>query len=237
MIEEGKRLPDGSRERRRLISRIILIIQNSRQIAQNCPSFMMHPRLSYAENQQNYEDALQDTYIWFGNHCFEYDPNQAQDPASACVIGWFRYYLKLNKWSVDRRYSHENIGRVPIGGRSITQYIENLVCSHSSNLQDTVEQQHLLTAIRECIQECSILRTKTVFNRLDITCQDLLLLRLPKYDEAEQRVIRGRTWNELEEIFNVPRKHLTSCYNSYHRDRRCLECLKACLIRKGVNVI
>jgi len=243
MIEDAKQFPEGSSERRKAVSRLIKEMNDSRKIGLKCPSDMRHEKLESEQNQQTYEEALQVTWVWFGKNCCRFDPNDSKNPETWTVLGWFRYFLKLNKRNSDTRWIErmvkttsqnksvldENNGSTDIDSidEQIAKETKRGESIPAPNLE--VYRRQLITAMRQCIQKCSTLRNLVVPQRPDVNCQILLLLLLPEWNDKSQEWIPEKSWEDLEQKFNLSSQKLKNCYSRHLTNGNCSRCLQDCL--------
>ncbi len=190
------------------------------------------------EGTEIYPQALLETQKWFARHLHEYNPARSADPSQSTLLGWFNQTLKF-------KLNHPNLPIPPIPPLPNTKRIRPEVGQDDGNLEsawdvigesedysyEDLHRRERIAAIRACVQHCDGLRRKHVPQRPDVTCQTLLLLRLPDPDEHPPRWVEY-SWPELEQKFDIPRSKLINCFNRYRTDTKCQQCLERCLHQK-----
>lgn len=213
LMKEACKFPPGSRERRKLLNHLIYKMQQSGAIAKN--------------GDDCYEEALQQTWIWFSKSFCNFNPEQE----GASVIGWFKTTLRRRRIDLYRKEKRERDRRYipPFNpDEERPDPIEQIVDPCQSP-QAVLQQRILLETIKNWIeQQSNLLRRKHVSDRPDINCKDLILYRIPSEDRNLKNLVEGKTWKELAEIFGVPERQLRQCYN-----QKCLPCLRKFLESEG----
>lgn len=195
------RYPKGSQERQKRLNLLIVKMQRSRQIW-NAPQM---PR-------NDYQEALQKTWLWFCQHLDRYDPTQAS------VMTWFNNRLKftiLHQW---RRIKTENARLIQLNS-SLDEENE----SFWENIPDPrLEPSSMLQDLHEWLQSNQQeLRRIHLRNCPEANCYTLIPHRLPP---------QPTPWERLSQKFKVP---LPTLSGFYHRE--CLPQLQKFAKEYGYN--
>lgn len=175
LVKEACRYPPGSKERQKNLTQIIRLV-NSRL---------------WQENTPYYEDALQETWIYFcRNICKAYDPDKAN------VVTWLNNYLK---WRLKDGY----ITLQQQQHQTVSKQVERAV-DPVDRLPARAEIPPLLEEIEQWAREDVQykLRQTHLKNRPQITARDLILSRLPP----------ETPWKELAARYDVAVGTLSSFY-------------------------
>jgi hypothetical protein len=189
--------PPGSPKRQKLLTQIIRLTAN---------------RL-WKETTAYYQDALQQTWLYFCRNICEASTGQAYDPTYGSVVTWLNAYLKRRLQDFYINQQREQIIKVPLkvfqsGSGDNSDTIDPI-----ENLAATPEAPPILENVRIWVEADTNreLRDTYVKGRPDVNCQILILKRLPP--EA--------SWKELSEQFSLPIPTLSSFYQ-----RQCLPRLR-----------
>jgi hypothetical protein len=194
LITEACSHPVGSRERQKYLTQIIRFLD---------------ARLWY-ENIPYYEDALQQTWIYFCQNICEGKTGQPYDPERASVVTWLNAYLK-------RRLQDFSIASQKEQAQTSSNYTEIDKDNKSIDIVENIEAKPDLTSLLEEVKKWvetdpkKILRRIHLQNRPEINCQILILKRLPP----------PTSWKVLAEEFDVSPGTLSSFYQ-----RQCLPRLR-----------
>jgi hypothetical protein len=194
LITEACSHPVGSRERQKYLTQIIRFLD---------------ARLWY-ENIPYYEDALQQTWIYFCQNICEGKTGQPYDPDRASVVTWLNAYLK-------RRLQDFSIASQKEQARTSSNYIEIDKDNKSIDIVENIEAKPDLPSLLEEVKKWvetdpqKILRRIHLQNRPEINCQILILKRLPP----------PTAWKTLAQEFDVSSGTLSSFYQ-----RQCLPQLR-----------
>ena len=177
--------PRGSLERQKGLNEIIWRIQKSGNLLRS-------------GGVPDYEDALQQTWLYFCRNLCEANTGDRYDPLRASVTTWINAYLK-HRLS-DRRMAAWKEKDLKAAG----------VLSEHGELLEPVDKliappdpPPILEEIREWVEkEGSNLRRIHVRDRPDINCQVLILRRLPP----------ETSWNDLSQEFGVAIATLSNFY-------------------------
>jgi hypothetical protein len=189
LVEETCGHPQGSLARQKGLNRIIWQVQRSHKLLRGV-------------GVPDYEDALQQTWLYFCRNLCEAVTGDRYDPNRASVTTWLNAYLKrrlqdLRQQAIQQK---EMTIQSPLSDSHPLDFIENL--------PDTCDSSPLLEDVRLWIQqEGQKLRRIHLRDRPDVNCQVLLLRRLPP----------ETPWKELSQEFGVAIPTLSSFYQ-----RECL---------------
>ena len=183
LVEEACKYPPGSRERQKNLTKIIRLV-NSRL---------------WQENTSYYEDALQETWIYFCRNICEGKSGQAYDPNKAGIVTWLNNYLK---W----RLKDSFIKTTKRKQQTISAQMDenNRIISPIDNLSAKTDIPPILEEIKKWALEDKKhkLRRITLENQPQITAQLLILKRLPP----------ETTWSQLAAEYGVAVGTLSSFY-------------------------
>ncbi|GFE69293.1 sigma-70 family RNA polymerase sigma factor [Chroococcus sp. FPU101] len=189
VIAEACRHPIGSPSRQKYLTQIIRLIANK----------------LWKENTPYYEDALQQTWIYFCNNLCESKTCKAYDPEQASVITWLNAYLKrrLQDFRLENQKQQTQI-------KQITEVDASSLVEQQSAKPDIPP---MLDEIKKWVEtdEHNQLSQISLRDHPNITCQMLILRRLPP----------ETPWKTLSCEWGVSTSTLSSFYQ-----RRCLPCLR-----------
>jgi hypothetical protein len=187
------------------------------------------------EGTEIYPQALLETQKWFAKNLHRYNPARSKDSDEASLLGWFgqtlSYKIKYPDLPIDPIRPLPDTVRVkpevgqPEGDQESIWDVYPLT---SDNSYEDIQRRERIAALRACVQQCDMLNNMHVPQRRDITCRDLLLLRLPDPDGNPPRWFEY-SWKELEQEFGVPSRQLINCFNRHLRNSRCRAYLRNCL--------
>lgn len=177
LIAEACQHKSGSWERQKKLNEIVFEIQRSKKIWKDS-----------SVCAEDYEDALQATWILFCKKIGDYDPTKGE------VIHWFNGILK-NQLKKIRSFNHKEQERRVFKSEEEFDLIENLPASKTPIpiLEDTLKW----------IKSDEKLSKIHLRNRPNITCKILLLRRLPPEET---------TWEKLAAEFSVSMGTLSCFY-------------------------
>lgn len=183
LVREACQHPHGSRERQKKLTAIIRIVG----------------RKLWHENTIYYEDALQETWLYFCRHICEGQPDKVYDPNKASVVTWLNNYLK---WRLKDGY----IATAKQKQRIVPAQVDenNQIIDWLDNLPAKENPPPILEEIKQWAGEDAqnSLREIQLKNHPQVTAQILILRRLPPETE----------WSELSEEYGVPIGTLSSFY-------------------------
>ena len=174
--------PRGSLERQRSMNRLVRKIQHSGGVLRGT-------------GVPHYEDALQQTWLYFCRNLCEAGSTDPYDPERASVITWINAYLKRRIQDKYQKAAKEKA--VGVGESRFNDVLNPL-----DNLAARPEPPPLIEDIRAWVKENGQFRRIHLRDRPDVNCQVLLLHRLPP----------ETSWEELARAFEVAIPTLSSFY-------------------------
>ena len=200
LIAETCKHSPKSVERRKGFTQIIRLIQKSGKLWQ--------------ESTLDYEDAWQHTMTFLYLNLCEATTAAQYDPDKASIITWLNFYLKGRLKDYHRKHQQQQ-----------QRYIStDIPLCENLNLLDTLEAPPdippILEEVRHWAQTDATgeLRSSHVRGRPDITCQLLILSRLPP----------ETNWEQLANELGVPVPTLSSFY-----ERNCRKFLRNFALSQG----
>lgn len=159
-----------------------------------------------------YQDALQQTWVYFCQNICEGKTGEPYNPSRGSVITWLNFYLKRR---LQDFYIDEQKRKVTFASPQISQSntFEEQSQSNIENLPANPDIPSLLEEVTQWVETDpdGELSSIHLYNHPALTVQVLILRRLPP--EA--------SWKELSEEFNVSISTLSSFYQ-----RQCLPRLR-----------
>jgi hypothetical protein len=187
----------GSAERQKKLTRIIRLVSNK----------------LWKENTPYYQDALQQTWVYFCQNICEGNTGEPYDPTRSSVITWLNFYLKrrLQDFYIDDQKRQALIVSNQTGGQGSSD--TNHTIDPIENLVAKPDVAFLLEEVRRWVEtdpdgELSRIH---ITNHPEVTAKVLILRRLPP--EA--------SWRSIAAEFNVSIPTLSSFYQ-----RQCLPRLR-----------
>jgi hypothetical protein len=196
LVTDACRHRAGSVERQKNLTKIIRLITNK----------------LWRESQPYYQDALQQTWVYFCQNICEGNTGEPYNSERGSVITWLNFYLKrrLQDFYIDNQKQQARVvsNKVRIGSGDTNETIDPI-----DNLVAEPDVPLLLEEVRKWVEADldGELRRIHITNRPDITCQCLILRRLPPEE----------SWKTLAEEFNLSISTLSSFYQ-----RQCLPRLR-----------
>ena len=194
LILETCKYPPGSLERKRNLTKLIIAIKRSQKL--------------WRENTQYYQDALQQTWIFFCQHLCEADTGQKYDPNRSTVTTWLNRYLK---WRLqDFRLANQADKKTKVTTKRLNS-------SETVGIVDSLAAKPDIPPILEntlqWVKQDSSGELSSVHIKgyPQITCQKLILHRLPP----------ETSWQELSKEFGVSISTLSNFYQ-----RQCMPRLR-----------
>ncbi|OYE02238.1 hypothetical protein [Nostoc sp. 'Peltigera membranacea cyanobiont' 232] len=187
----------GSPQRQKLLTQIIRLTAN---------------RL-WRESTPYYQDALQQTWLYFCRNVCEGLTGQIYDPSYGSVITWLNAYLKRRLQDFYINQNREQATTVPLWVRQSTSGGTSETIDPIDNLPATPQPPPILEDLETWAKtdsEGELCRT-CIKGRPDVNCQVLILKRLPP----------EVSWKELSEEFALSIPTLSSFYQ-----RQCLPRLR-----------
>ncbi|MBD2196689.1 MULTISPECIES: sigma-70 family RNA polymerase sigma factor [Calothrix] len=197
LVTQACKNPPGSLQRQKLLTQIIRLTANK----------------LWKETTSYYQDALQQTWLYFCRNICEANTGQAYDPNYGSVVTWLNAYLKRRLQDFYINQQREQIIKVPLKVLQSGSGDRSEIIDPVENLAATPEAPPILDNVRMWVKADTTgdLRATCVKGRPDVNCQILILKRLPP--EA--------SWKELSEQFGLPIPTLSSFYQ-----RQCLPRLR-----------
>ncbi len=190
LIVKTCRYPKGSLERQRGLNQIVSQIQKSGKMLKTA-------------NTANYEDALQQTWLYFCRNLCEATTGDCYNPNQASVTTWLNAYFKRRLQDIQQKIAEERaiVATVPVSdGEENFDPVDNLPAQPTA--------PPILEEIRDWLeQEKTKLTRIHVRNRPDINGYILIQYRLPPETQ----------WEQLSQKWNVPIATLSNFYQ-----RECL---------------
>ena len=191
-IAETCQHPPGSLERNSGLTKLIQIIIRSGKLWHSYDSF--------------YEDALQQTWLYLCRNLCEANTGKQYNPEKSQVITWLNSYLKYRLLSFQQEIKQKKqreIAPPRISEEQITDPIQQLPAPPEI---PPIFEKTLDWVQKDFDGELSSVHIK---NRPDITCQVLILRRLPPPTD----------WKTLEAEFNCSYSTLANFYQRQCRPR------------------
>lgn len=194
LVRETCRHLSGSSDRQRGLTQLIRLIVKSGKLWQ--------------DNAPYYEDALQQTWLYFCRNICEANTGDKYDPSRSSVITWLNAYLKRR---LQDGYIQEQKKLAQTASKQVLEMYE--LIDPVGNLEGSADIPPILETTRHWVQtdpEGELRRIHIQGHPL-VTCQVLILERLPP----------ETSWKTLAAEFNLSISTLTSFYR-----RQCLPRLR-----------
>ena len=192
LIVETCQYPPGSLQRRSGLTKLIQAINQSGKLWYSYEPF--------------YEDALQQTWLYFCRNLCEANTGKRYDPNQSQVITWLNNYLKYRLLSFQKEIQQQNKQEVTLSLTRVEQATDPIQQLPAAPETPPIWEQTLNWVKNDPDGELSSIHIK---NRLDITCQVLILRRLPPPTD----------WKTLEAEFNCSYSTLANFYKRQCRPR------------------
>lgn len=185
LVTETCRHPPDSIERQRGLTQIVRVIVKSGQL--------------WRDSAPYYEDALQQTWLYFCRNLCETTTSDQYDPQRSNVMTWLNTYLK---WRLRDCYIQEQTKRA--------QTISKTMFG-ANDLMETLEAPPDVPSILEVTKQWietdqdGELRCTHIQGHPEVTCQVLLLRRLPP----------ETSWQSLAKEFGLSVSTLSSFYRRH----------------------
>jgi hypothetical protein len=197
LVTEARKYQAGSAERQKILTKIIRSIANK----------------LWKENTPYYQDALQQTWLYFCQNICEGNAGNPYDPNRASLVTWLNFYLKkrLQDFYINNqkeKFTKASTPIDPLDSGGTNQAVELI-----ETIPAPPDVPPLLEEVKEWVETDpeGELRQIYITNHPEITCQVLILRRLPP----------ETSWKTLSAEFNLPISTLSSFYQ-----RQCLPCLR-----------
>ncbi|AFY34968.1 hypothetical protein [Calothrix sp. PCC 7507] len=167
----------------------------------------------WRETTPYYQDALQQTWLYFCRNICEGTTGQAYDPNYGTVVTWLNAYLKRRLQDFYLNQNREQAIAVPMKLYQSSSGENSDILDPVDNLVATPEAPPILENVRVWAEEDADgeLRGTYVKGHPSVNCQVLILRRLPP----------ETSWKELSEEFHLQVPTLSSFYQ-----RQCLPRLR-----------
>ncbi|AFZ19664.1 hypothetical protein [Allocoleopsis franciscana] len=192
LVAEACKHPPGSAARQRNLTKIIRVISSK----------------LWRENTPYYQDALQQTWVYFCQNICEGNTGRAYDPERGSIVTWLNFYLK--------KRLHDFYTKQIQDGNNIVSPKSDDSADNSDPLENIASEPDvppLLEQVKQWVEDDADgeLRSIYIANRKDVTAQVLILRRLPP----------ETSWKDLATEFNLSVSTLSSFYQ-----RQCLPRLR-----------
>ncbi|MCC5616867.1 sigma-70 family RNA polymerase sigma factor [Nostoc sp. CHAB 5836] len=197
LVTEACGHPPGSPQRQKLLTQIIRLTASK----------------LWRESTSYYQDALQQTWLYFCRNVCEGLTGQTYDPTYGSVITWLNAYLKRRLQDFYIHQNREQATTVPLKIRQSTSGGTTETIDPVDNLPANPQVPPILEDLEIWVRTDSDgeLRGTYIKGRPDVNCQVLILKRLPP----------EVGWKELSEEFGLSIPTLSSFYQ-----RQCLPRLR-----------
>ncbi len=192
LVVETCQHPPDSFERKSGLTKLIQTITQSK-------------KLWYSYNPF-YEDALQQTWLYFCRNLCEANTGKRYDPNQSQVITWLNSYLKYRLLSFQQEIQQQNEKKVSLSPSSEEQTTDPIQQLAAAPEIPPIWEETLNWVKNDPDGELSSIHIK---NRPDITCKILILRRLPPPTD----------WKTLEAEFNCSYSTLANFYKRQCRPR------------------
>ncbi len=197
LVAQACQHPAGSAQRQKNLTKIIRLAANK----------------LWKENTPYYQDALQQTWLYFCHNICEGNTGKPYDLNRGSVLTWLNFYLKQRLRDCYINKQKETLTRVsiPLGQWDSVQTHQNV--DPIENIPANPDVPPLLEEIKSWAKTDpeGELRRIHITNRPDVTCQLLILRRLPPEE----------SWKALAAELNLTISTLSSFYQ-----RQCLPRLR-----------
>ncbi|MFS0513408.1 sigma-70 family RNA polymerase sigma factor [Nostoc sp. UIC 10607] len=197
LVTEACGNPPGSPQRQKLLTQIIRLTANK----------------LWRESTPYYQDALQQTWLYFCRNVCEGLTGQIYDPNYGSVVTWLNAYLKRRLQDFYINQNREQAITVPLRVRQSTSGGISETIDPVDNLPASPQAPPILEDLEIWAKTDSEgeLRRTYIKGHPDVNCQMLILKRLPP----------EVSWRELSEEFGLSIPTLSSFYQ-----RQCLPRLR-----------
>jgi DNA-directed RNA polymerase specialized sigma24 family protein len=197
LVTEACGHPAGSRPRQRNLTRLIRLIANK----------------LWKENTPYYEDALQQTWVYFCQNICEGNTGEAYNPSRGSVLTWLNTYLKRRLQDFYIETKKQQATRFMGRQRQLGRDEDSETADPLDNFPASPDPPPLLEEVRAWAEtdQTGELRRTRLQDHPQVTAQILILRRLPP----------ETSWKALAAELGVPASTLSSFYQ-----RQCLPCLR-----------
>lgn len=197
LVADAREYPPGSIHRKKIITQIVRLTSNE----------------LWKEYTPYYEDALQQTWLYFCRNLCESGTTDCYDPTRGSIVTWLNAYLKRRLQDLRNEKREEKLLQVseqyPLNGDRLVQPGINIL----EYLPAKPDIPPILEEVMAWVKADSSgeLRRVHIQGHPHVNCQTLILHRLPP----------ETSWKELSEEFNLSIPTLSSFYR-----RQCLPRLR-----------
>lgn len=202
LLEGHQYNPDDFR-RKQCLTRMMRLIEQSRML--------------WHENTPYYEDALQQTWVYFCQNIFKLSAIDLFDPIHTSLINWLNQYLKLRLQDFDQDKDLTTV----TSSKTIVTVCHTTVTS--TNLFARQFNSSILKKTRYWVETDPLkeLRKVHILNRPDIHAKALL----------SKRLLPEKSWREISAEFDSPISTLSSFYQ-----QQCIPLLRTFTREQGLTV-
>jgi hypothetical protein len=197
LVTEACSHPVGSAARQKNLTKIIRLITNK----------------LWKEHIPYYQDALQQTWVYFCQNICEGNTGEPYNPSRGSVITWLNFYLKRRLQDFYLEQQKRQTRLVSLSTESSSLGDTDRKTDPIENLAAEPDVPPLLEQVKQWVEADpdGELRRTHIANHPEVTCQVLILRRLPP--EA--------SWKTLAAEYNLSISTLSSFYQ-----RQCLPRLR-----------
>ena len=194
LVSEACQYPPGNLRRQQCLTQIIRLAQSS----------------LWKSNQPFYQDALQQTWLYFCRNLCESTTGRQYDPSCSSVITWLNAYLKrrLQDFELEQHAQRKTEANPPNRDRSNEVDERPSLVDHLAAKPDVPPILEAVLAWAKA-DKTGELNEIHVQDHPEITCQVLILRRLPP----------ETSWKDLSLEFKLPISTLSSFYQRQCRPR------------------
>lgn len=194
LVLEARQHPAGHLKRRQCLTKMVRLIEQSHKL--------------WHEHTPYYEDALQQTWVYFCQNICEPGTGEQYNPDRSSVITWLNRYLKwrLQDFRISQQKHLARCTSVPPGAINKKQDITDTIAAPPDTPPILENTRHWVETDPE-----GELQSVHIQNRPDVNCKVLLSKRLP----PEQ------SWERISGEMGLPISTLSSFYQ-----RQCIPRLR-----------
>jgi DNA-directed RNA polymerase specialized sigma24 family protein len=197
LVDEACQHPPGTPERQKLLTQVIRLTSSK----------------LWRETTPYYQDALQQTWLYFCRNICEGTTAQTYDPSLGSVITWLNVYLKRRLQDFYRDHQRQQARIVSANINQSRSGEASEILNPVDNLAAEPDIPPILENVRLWAEEDADgeLRQTHIQGSPQVNCQVLILKRMPP----------EVSWKELSAEFSLPVSTLSSFYQ-----RQCLPRLR-----------
>lgn len=197
LVIEACRHPPGSPQRQRALTKVIRLAS----------------RKLWRENVAYYEDALQQTWVYFCQNVCEATTGRKYDPTQSSVVTWLSAYLKRRLQDFYIQGREQEARRAPVRNMASRSGEAGEPIDPIDNLAANPDVPPILQEVRDWVEadgSGDLVKTH-IKGHPEVNCRALLLRRLPP----------ETSWEDISAEFGLPISTLSSFYQ-----RQCLPRLR-----------